>query len=91
MTERTISLPNGLNDDTANLVARFATALAEKLRKAEQKYGYDDGWMDEDWMRECADQLVEHVAKGDPLDVAAYAAFMWHHKWKTSINVRIEA
>lgn len=28
--------------------------------------------------------LAEHVAKGDPRDVAAYCAFAWHHGWSTA-------
>jgi hypothetical protein len=27
--------------------------------------------------------LSQHIAKGDPRDVAAYCAFMWYHSWKT--------
>lgn len=38
-------IPDGLHPATADLVLRFATALAEKLHKAEQKYGYSDGWL----------------------------------------------
>ncbi len=86
MAQITITIPGELHPDTADLVARFATALAGKLRKAEQKYGYDNGWKDEDWRDECAAKLIDHVAKGDPRDVAAYCAFMWHHNWRTSLR-----
>lgn len=68
-----------LHPKTADLVNRFARALAEKLSAAEKKYGYSDGWSSPDWMDECRAHLVEHVAKGDPRDVAAYCAFLWHH------------
>lgn len=81
----TFTSPAGLHPSTVDLVARFATALAEKLRKAEEKYGYDDGWMGSAWMEECQARLLEHVAKGDPRDVAAYCAFMWHHGWRTKL------
>lgn len=92
MAEKTIVVPDGLHPDTADLVARFATALAEKLHKAEKKYGYDNGWKeDESWRDECAEKLLDHVVKGDPRDVAAYCAFMWHHGWKTSLNVQVTA
>lgn len=74
----------GLHPATADLVQRFSTALADKLRKAEQKYGYSDGWLSPDWQAECQRHLAEHVAKGDPRDVAAYAAFCWHHGWSTA-------
>lgn len=74
-----------LNANTAHLVLRFAQALAEKLSRAEVKYGYSDGWMQHDWMDECRAQLMEHVAKGDPRDVAAYCAFLWHHGQSTAM------
>jgi len=77
-------VPEGLHPHTVNLVARFATALAEKLASAERKYGYSDGWADPSWMDECRRKLVEHVAKGDPRDVAAYCAFLWHHGESTA-------
>lgn len=69
---------------TANLVVRFARALATKLADAEKKYGYSDGWKDPHWMDECRAHLLEHVAKGDPRDVAAYCAFLWHHGESTA-------
>ncbi len=77
-------LPAKLHLATVNLVARFASALAEKLARAEQKYGYSDGWASPDWLDECRAKLLEHVAKGDPRDVAAYCAFLWHHHEKTT-------
>jgi hypothetical protein len=64
---------------TVNLVVRFARALAAKLAAAEKKYGYSDGWRSPDWMDECRQKLMEHIEKGDPRDVAAYCAFLWHH------------
>jgi hypothetical protein len=73
-----------LHPKTADLVARFARALSEKLAVAEVKYGYSDGWRDPAWMDECRTKLLEHVAKGDPRDVAAYCAFLWHHGEPTS-------
>lgn len=79
-------IPAGLHPHTVNLVARFAAALADKLAKAERKYGYSDGWADADWMDECRAKLIEHVAKGDPRDVAAYCAFLWHHNERTAIT-----
>lgn len=68
-----------LHPKTADLVSRFARALAEKLSAAEKKYGYSDGWSSPDWMDECRSNLIAHVYKGDPRDVAAYCAFLWHH------------
>lgn len=73
-----------LHHATAALVNGFAWALAEKLAKAQAKYGYTDGWRRDDWEAECRASLMEHIAKGDPRDVAAYCAFMWRHGWSTA-------
>lgn len=73
-----------LNPATACLVWNFALALGNKLADAEKKYGYTDGWRSTDWMDECRAKLLEHVAKGDPRDVAAYCAFLWHHGERTA-------
>lgn len=74
-----LTLGKELHPNTSNLVVRFARALASKLADAEKKYGYSDGWRDSGWMDECRSKLMEHIAKGDPRDVAAYCAFLWHH------------
>jgi hypothetical protein len=81
-----VPIPQHLHPATAELIAKFAWRLAIKLRKAEQKYGYSDGWMNDDWLDECREKLVEHVAKGDPLDVAAYCAFLVHHGSHTALT-----
>jgi hypothetical protein len=73
-----------MNPDTADLVRRFSDALVEKLARAEKKYGYSNDWLDDDWMDECRAKLRAHVDKGDPLDVAAYCAFLWHHNEPTT-------
>ena len=77
-----------LHPMTRDLVARFAAALAEKLSMAEQKYGYSDNWASPSWMDDCRLHLREHVEKGDPRDVAAYCAFLWHHGEKTVCEQR---
>lgn len=73
-----------LHPATAKLVSDFSAALAEKLAKAERKYGYTDGWLDANWEADCREALLKHIEKGDPRDVAAYCAFMWFHRWSTS-------
>ena len=73
-----------LHPDTAKLVDDFADALAEKLHATEVKYGYTNGWLTDNWENECRGQLQDHISKGDPLDVAAYAAFMWRRGWSTN-------
>lgn len=76
-------VPEGLKPETTDLVLRFASALADKLYKAEQKYGRSTDWMKDDWYDDCLQSLWEHIEKGDPRDVAAYCAFMWYHGWVT--------
>jgi len=72
-----------LHPDTQKLVIDFCTALAEKLYKAQLKYGYDADWKQDGWPTQCQAHFHQHIAKGDPRDVAAYCAFMWYHGWKT--------
>lgn len=73
-----------LHPETTRLVNSFAISLAHKLLAAEKKYGYSDGWLTDDWEVKCRADLLEHVHKGDPLDVAAYAAFCWARGWSTA-------
>ncbi|WP_176583092.1 ead/Ea22-like family protein [Klebsiella michiganensis] len=76
-------MPLGLHPDTQKLVTDFCTALAEKLYKAQLKYGYDADWKQDGWPSQCQAHFQQHIAKGDPSDVAAYCAFMWWHGWST--------
>lgn len=64
---------------TDNLVDQFAAAMKVKLNAADEKYGWDDGWTNPDCVPELQRNLRRHVHKGDPLDVANYCAFLWHH------------
>lgn len=76
----------GLHPETADLVDRFATALKEKLLASQNKYGWAVDWKDDDWQQRAQASLVEHISKGDPRDVAAYCAFLWHHGWPTALS-----
>lgn len=76
-------LPEGLSRCTAELVLDFSKAIAEKLHQSERKYGWSDGWKESDWQEKCLADFHHHIGKGDPRDVAAYCAFMWHHEWPT--------
>ncbi|WP_312595413.1 hypothetical protein [Brevundimonas sp.] len=69
---------------TDDLVDRFAVALKAKLRAAGEKYGFDDAWKADDWRDKLIEDLLRHIQKGDPRDVAAYCAFAWHHDWSLS-------
>ncbi|MBB3876134.1 hypothetical protein GGR47_002380 [Sphingomonas aquatilis] len=66
------------------MIDAFARSLKVKLARAEAKYGYSDNWRTDDWEADCQCDLAKHVAKGDPLDVAAYAAFCWARGYRTS-------
>ncbi len=79
------ALECGFTDPLADLVSRFSTALLEKLRAAEAKYGYSDGWLKTDWPDDLRRDIRRHVDKGDPRDVAAYCAFAWHHEWSLAL------
>ena len=72
-----------LHPDTDLLVRTFASGLAAKLARAQDKYGYSNEWKADNWEEQCRADLLEHIKKGDPMDVAAYCAFMWHHGWAT--------
>lgn len=83
-TEQTLSvfdihLPTDLHPDLALLVRNIAGELGQKLRKAELKYGYSNGWADPMWMEECRQKLRGLLEKGDPIDIVAYCAFLWYY------------
>ena len=60
------------------MIDEFARLMKEKLRKKaafEMRGGWDDP-SNIDGMRVA---LREHMEKGDPVDVANFAAFLWNH------------
>lgn len=69
---------------TDELIDRFAVALTDNLRAAEEKYGWDGGWTDPAAVDAMRESLYEHLDNGDPRDVAAYCAFLWHHGASTA-------
>lgn len=79
-----IEIPKDLHPDSKELVIAFAEELAAKMRAAEEKYGYSNGWKNTDWMEELKRHFKNHIEKGDPRDVAVYCAFLWHHKQSTA-------
>jgi hypothetical protein len=90
MSKREITIPEGMFPATEQLVVDFAEALAAKLRAAERKHGYSDGWLVDDWQAHCLEEMHRHIAKGDPIDVALYCGFLWKRGWKTGPNRRVE-
>jgi len=81
---QTLLMPDGLHENTKALVIGFANAMAAKLYKSEQKYGWSDAWLQDDWQNKCLTDFNHHISKGDPLDVANYCAFMHYHGWTTT-------
>lgn len=75
--------PPAAGDLLSDLVARFSAALLDKLQAAEEKYGWENGWIETGWEADCQQALLKHLGKSDPRDVAAYCAFLWHHGWPT--------
>lgn len=75
------ALSAGEPDPLETLVAGFAKALLAKLKLS--RANGRSGWDAPDWEDECRAGLIKHIDKGDPRDVAAYCAFMWHHDWST--------
>ncbi|HZQ06055.1 MAG TPA: hypothetical protein VFD70_05705 [Anaerolineae bacterium] len=71
--------------DLESLMSKFAAALLEKAKAAETKYGYlPNSWMNDDWADMLPMRLMEHIAKGDPRDVAIFCAFAWYHGWSVA-------
>ncbi|MBO6759145.1 MAG: hypothetical protein JJ902_22665 [Roseibium sp.] len=65
-------------DALDQLVDRFAAAMKSKLRLAAMERG-KSGWDDPNWHPEAIRlALFDHVAKGDAVDVANFAAFLWN-------------
>ncbi len=68
-------------DDAA--VDRFAEVLKAKMAKSRAKGRY--GWWDPEDTSHAymLRSMHEHIAKGDPLDVALFAMFLDFHGWAT--------
>lgn len=77
------------DDDLEDLIARFSKALLAKLKLA--RANGRSGWDRDDWQQQCQAGLLKHLEKGDPRDVAAYCAFMWHHGWATASHSPVES
>lgn len=61
------------------LINNFTKEL--KLKLIEKRNEGKSGWDDPEWSEEnIRHQLIEHIAKGDMLDVAAFAMFLWNRK-----------
>lgn len=79
-----------LRPETKAMLERFAEALREKARAAEIKHGFSNDWRRDEWEAQCKADLLRHVLKGDPKDVAIYAAFCWMRGWTTTPSQLID-
>lgn len=75
-----------LHPHSEELLQRTMVILREKMIGSQRKYGYSNGWSDTGWKEECQTELIRHIEKGDPKDVAIYAMFMIHHSWPTVLT-----
>ncbi|WP_445496840.1 hypothetical protein [Photorhabdus sp. SF281] len=88
LSVHTVSLPDGLHNESKNLVLKTAEIVAEKMRATELKRGLTNEWAKPDWESACVNDLLMHIDKGDPRDIAVYASMMIHHGWTTKDAVK---
>jgi hypothetical protein len=84
MAAAALFIPVDLHHATGVAVRDFARVVGEKLYAAQVKYGYTNNWQNPGWVEECRIDLLRHVHKGDPVDVAAYCMFLWWHNASTT-------
>jgi hypothetical protein len=64
------------------LLPSFEMVLDRTWEIARLKHGYEGHtWRSPDWEALWRQEVFEHIAKGDPRDVAIYCAFGWYHGW----------
>ncbi|MEM8615446.1 MAG: hypothetical protein AAGF20_00775 [Pseudomonadota bacterium] len=68
-----------MSDEFRRFKARWTGFTDEVMRKfmVKERDG-KTGWDKSGWELECKRQMMEHSAKGDPLDVALFAFFYWN-------------
>ena len=65
----------------SDALERLVKFFADELRKTllRNLYKNKSGWDDPSWpIEDMKTQLIAHVEKGQPVDVAAFAAFWWN-------------
>lgn len=73
-----------LHPDSERLIKVCFEELRLKLLKNQSKYGWSNEWLTSDWEQECREEMMKHIQKGDPRDVAIYAMFMMYRGWSTA-------
>ena len=67
-------------DELEDLVEQFSAALLKKLKYKRDVEGRN-GWNSDDWSTDDMWESMDyHIEKGDPVDVAAYAAFIYERE-----------
>lgn len=72
-----------VTDASADLFKRAIAAILKKFMAAEAKHGWKDAWTRDLTEKSCQEQLLVHLDKGDPKDVAIYCFFMIWYGWRT--------
>jgi hypothetical protein len=68
-----------LADDRATLTKLTIAFSAEMRAKLHAKAANRGGWDDPSWtVDDIKRALIEHIDRGDPVDVANFAAFWWN-------------
>jgi len=75
-----------LHPDSQKLLSECFNDLEVKMIANQDKYGYSNEWLIHDWEDECRQEMIKHILKGDPKDVAIYALFMMFRGWSTKPN-----
>jgi hypothetical protein len=76
-----IQIAADLHPDSRNALIEFSKALAEKMAANEIKYRFGNSWKTLNWRQQLIEELYNHIAKGDPRDIAIYAMFAWARAW----------
>lgn len=72
-----------LHPDSQKLLEVCFEELRLKMIRNQEKYGWTNEWLTSNWEDECRDEMMKHLGKGDPRDVAIYAMFMIFRGWST--------
>lgn len=73
-----------LQEEFEIILEGFSRILVAKLMQNEKKHKFGFSWKKPDWEEQLQREIVKHVEKGDPRDVAIYAMFAWFHNWRTA-------
>jgi hypothetical protein len=74
-----VRLPDELDEDTRQLVCRFAEALAHQMVWRQQLERSREAWQDSSRVPAYIAQLQSAALDSHPLEAAELAAYLWHH------------